>query len=174
MDKKQKQELVSDLHGRLERAEGVFLMEYKGLDVESTNKLRRELRNANAEFQVVKNRLLKIASRDTDTAQLDNHMQGPTAIAITYDELVGPAKVLTGFSKEFKKLVIKGGQISGKVMDPAAVKRLAELPAKDVLLAQTLAVMQAVPASFVRTLSGVIGKLLNVLKAIENKKEESS
>lgn len=172
MDRKQKRELVSDFHGRLEKAEGVFLVEYKGLDVESMNRLRKELRSANAEFQVVKNRLLRIASQDTDTALLDNHMQGPTAVAITYDELVGPAKVLTGFSKGFKQLIIKGGQISGKVVDPAAIKRLAELPGKDVLLAQTLAAMQAVPASLVRALSGVVGKLLNVLKAIENEKKE--
>ena len=171
MDRKAKNEFVSDFHDRLEKAEGVFLVEYKGLDVESMNQLRKELRNVNAEFQVVKNRLLRIASQETDTALLDNHMQGPTAVAITYDELVGPAKVLTGLANNFKQLITKGGQISGKVVDPAAIKRLAELPGKDVLLAQSLATMQAVPTSLVRVLSGVVGKLLNVLKAIENEKE---
>ena len=171
MDRKEKSELVADFNGRLKKAEGTFLVEYKGLDVESMNRLRKELRKVNTEFQVVKNRLLRIASQKTDTAILDSYMQGPTAIAITYDELVGPAKVLVGFANDFKQFKVKNGQISGKIVDPAAIKRLAELPGKDVLLAQTLAAMQAVPGSLVRALSGVVGKLLNVLKAIESEKE---
>jgi large subunit ribosomal protein L10 len=88
--------------------------------------------------------------------------------------MVGPAKVLVGFAKDFENLKIKSGQISGKVIDMAAIKRLAELPGKDVLLAQTLSAMQAVPASFVRVLNGVLAKLLNVLTAIEHQKAESA
>jgi large subunit ribosomal protein L10 len=86
---------------------------------------------------------------------------------------VGPAKALVDFAKEFQKLEIKGAQISGKQVDVAGVKTLAALPGRDVLLAQTLSVMQAVPTSFVRVLNGVMGQFMNVLKAIEEKKSES-
>jgi large subunit ribosomal protein L10 len=81
---------------------------------------------------------------------------------------------LVDFAEDFKQLKIKGGQIAGKILDMGAVKRLAEMPSRDVLLAQTLSAMQAVPASMVRVLNGIIAKLLNVLKAIEQEKAESA
>jgi large subunit ribosomal protein L10 len=174
MDRQEKEKFVADLHGRLKKARGTFLVEYKGLDVESMNRLRKELKKVDAEFQVVKNRLLKLSSEETDTGLIKDHMNGPSAIAVTYEDMVGTAKVLVDFAEEFKKLRIKNGQISGKVVDIDAIKRLAKLPGKDVLLAQTLSAMQAVPASFVRVLNGVVVKLLNVLTAIEQQKAESA
>jgi large subunit ribosomal protein L10 len=101
-------------------------------------------------------------------------MQGPLAITLTYDDVVAPAKTLINFAKDFEQLRIKVGQISGKVVDTDAIKRLAELPGKDVLLAQALSVIQTAPESFVRVLSGLILKMLNVLKAIEQQKLESA
>lgn len=172
MDKEAKVKFVADARGRLEKAKGVFLVDYKGLNVEATNRLRNELRKVNAEFQVTKNRLLKLACQETNTAVISDYMQGPTAITLAYDDLVGPAKVLVDFSNDFNKLEIKYGQISGKVVEREDIKKLAELPGKDILLAQVLSAMQAVPASFVRTLNGVIINMLNVLKAIEQQKAE--
>ena len=172
MNREDKKELVDNLHERLKKAEGSYLVDYQGLEVESMNQLRRDLREANAEIEVVKNRLLKLASKDTDTELILDLMQGPTAVALTYDDVVGPAKALVEFSKKFKKLEIKGAQITGKVVDVSGVKKLADLPGRDVLLAQTLSVMQAVPTSFVRVLNGVTGQFMNVLKAIEEKKSE--
>jgi large subunit ribosomal protein L10 len=176
MDRQEKEKFVADLHGRLKKARGTFLVEYKGLDVESMNRLRKELKKVDAEFQVVKNRLLKLAGEETDTGLIKDHMHGPSAIAVAYEDedMVGTAKVLVDFAEEFKKLRIKNGQISGKVIDIDAIKRLAKLPGKDVLLAQTLSAMQAVPASFVRVLNGVVAQLLNVLTAIEQQKAESA
>ena len=172
MDRQEKEKFVADLHTRLERAQGTFLVEYKGLDVKAMSRLRKELRNADVELQVIKNRLLKRASQETDTALIEDYMQGPTAIALTYEDLVAPAKVLVNFAKEFQQLKIKYGQISGKMLDVDAVKRLSELPGRDVLLAQTLSAMQAVPTSFVRVLNGIMTKLLNVLSAIQQEKEK--
>jgi len=91
---------------------------------------------------------------------------------LTYDDVVAPAKALVDFAKEFKTLEIKGAQISGKLVDISGVKKLAALPGRDVLLAQTLSVMQAVPTSFVSLLNGIMGQFMNVLKAIEEKKSE--
>ena len=172
MNKQEKEKFIGDLRGRFEKAYGTFLVDYQGLNVESMNRLRTELREAGAEFQVVKNRLLKLASQETETGLIVDHMQGPTAVAVTCEDVVGPAKVLVDFARASKQLEIKSGQISGRVVDTEAIKRLAELPGKDVLLAQVLSAMQAVPVSFVRVLNGLIGKLLNVLRAIEQQKGE--
>ncbi|MFC1883922.1 50S ribosomal protein L10 [Thermodesulfobacteriota bacterium] len=174
MNREEKRDLVERLRGRLEKVSGTFVVDYKGLNVEAISKLRKELRDVDAEFEVVKNRLLKLASEDTDTGLCKEHMQGPTAIAYSYDDVIGPAKVLMKFAKDFDQLDVKVCQISGKLIDKAGVKRLADLPGREELLAQTLSVMQAVPASFVRILGGMISQLMNVLKAIEKQKEASA
>lgn len=174
MDKLEKKELVERIHSRLEKASGTFLVDYKGLNVEAISKLRKDLKDVNAEFEVVKNRLLKLASEGTETGLCKEYMQGPTAITVSYEDVVGPAKVLMEFAKKFENLSVKSAQISGKLIDEAGVKRLSDLPGREVLLAQALSAMQAVPAGFVRVLSGIISQLMNVLKAIEQQKEASA
>jgi len=171
MNRDEKVKFVEDLHGRLEKVQGAFLVDYQGLNVEAMNRLRGELRKVNAELEVVKNRLLKLASQGTETEAIIDHMRGPSAIALTYEDVVGPAKALVDFARDAKNLKIKIGQISGKAINENAVKDLAELPSRDVLLAQALSVMQAVPTSFVRALSGVLTNLMNVLRAIQEQKE---
>jgi large subunit ribosomal protein L10 len=159
---------------RLQKATATFLVDYKGLNVEDMNRLRTELRNVGTEIQVVKNRLLILASQETDTASLKDHFTGPCAIAITYDDMVGPAKVLTNLSKELDRLEIKQAQMSGRVVDADAIRRLAQLPGREQLLAQLLSAMQGVPGSFVRVLNGVLVQFLNVLKALETQKNEQA
>ena len=172
MNREEKKEFVANLHARLEKAKGTFLVHYKGLNVEEMNRLRNELRTVDTEFQVVKNRLLKLASQETETEVIQEHMEGPSGIVLTYDDEIATAKVLVNFGKSFSPLGIRIGQISGKLVEPEGIKRLAELPGKDVLLAQALSVMQAVPTSFVRVLHGIVAELLYVLRAIEEKKED--
>ncbi len=172
MERAKKIEFVADMKERLERSEGTFLVDYQGLNVEAMTKLRRELREAEAEFFVVKNRLLKRAADGTATALLEDYMVGPSALTLAYKDVAASAKALVGFAKDHEQLKIKAGQIAGKLLDPEAIKKLAELPSKDVLLAQALGALQAVPGSFVRVLNAVLVSLLNVLKAIENQKEE--
>ena len=174
MDRQEKVKFVTDLHDRLKKAQGAFLVHYKGLNVEAMSRLRKELKEAGAEFQVVKNRLLKLASSETEIDLIKDQMEGPTAIALTYDDIITPAKVLVEFSKDLALLRIKNGLISGKAIDTEAITRLAALPGKDILLAQALSTMQAVPASFVRVLSGVTVKLLYVLKAIKDEKKNNN
>ena len=173
MKREDKVQLVNDLHSKLEKANGNFLVDYQGLNVEAVNELRKGLRKTNTDFQVVKNRLLKLASKDTDTSLIVDFMRGPSAIAITYDDVVSPAKVLVDFAKENEKLDIKCGQISGNVLNSEDIKHLASLPGREQLLAQVLSAMQAVPGSFVRVLNAVIVNFLNVLKAIEEQKDNS-
>jgi large subunit ribosomal protein L10 len=161
------------MNSRLKKAQATFLVDYKSLDVESMNRIRVELRKAGTELKVVKNRLLKLASRDTDTESIQEQFVGPCAIAITYDDIIAPAKVLVDLSKDLKDLELKAGQVSGKPLDLDTLKKLAALPGRDQLLAQALSVMHAVPTSLVRVLNGIMLKMMNVLKAIEaNKAKE--
>ena len=166
-----KQKITEDLHERLAKSVIIVLTDYKGLDVTSINDLRRKLREANIEYQVVKNTLLVRAAEDTEVAVLKDHFKGPSAIAISYDDPVAPAKVLTQFAKDNKELEIKVGVLNGKVLDAQAIKALANLPSREVLLAQFLSTLNAVPTSFVRVLAEVPRSMLNVLTAIKDQKE---
>ncbi len=171
MERKEKEIFVAEMKDRLTRAKATFIVDFQGVRVEAISKLRKELKDIGNEFQVVKNRLMKLACQDTETESLKEHFEGPCGLAITYDDIVAPAKVLVDFSKDNKNLDIKIGQTSGKTMDLEAIKRLAELPSRDELLSQVLSAMQAVPSSLVRVLNGLLVNFLNVLKAIEAAKE---
>jgi large subunit ribosomal protein L10 len=174
LDRKEKETFVVDMRERLEKATATFVVDYQGLDVDAMNRLRRELKQVGTEFQVVKNRLLTLASQETDSSSIQEHFRGPCALAITYDEIATPAKVLVDLSKEMEKLEIKIGQIAGRPMGPEDIKRLADLPNREQLLAQVLSAMQGVPAALVRVLNGVLVQLMNVLHAIETKKAEGA
>jgi large subunit ribosomal protein L10 len=161
------------MRGLLEKAEATFVVNYQGMDVATMNALRRDLRKVNAEFRVVKNRLLKRASQDTKTACIKDHFVGPCALAITYEDVVGTAKLLVEQDRKVEHLKLKVGQVGGKPIDAEEIKRLAELPSREVLLAQVLAAMQGVPTGLVRALNGIVLKLLYALKSIEEKKSET-
>ncbi|RLB30043.1 MAG: 50S ribosomal protein L10 [Desulfobacteraceae bacterium] len=170
MDRKEKEKIITGLKERLGKACGTFLVDYQGLNVDELTKLRRELRKKGIEFQVVKNRLLLIASQDTEADILRDYLAGPCALAITYDDVVTPAKVLTKFMQDYEALEIKIGQINGKLVELSAIKRLAQLPSKEVLLSQLLFSLSGVPISFVRLLSEMPRRLINVLEAIKRQK----
>ena len=171
MNKSQKDNIVRGLQERLGKASGAFLVDYQGLKVETLTKLRHELREANVQFQVVKNRLLVIACEGTDTAVLRDHITGPSGLAITYEDVIKPAKVLTNFSRENEALEIKVGQINGKVVDLRGINKLAKLPPREILLSQLLFTLSGVPASFVRVLSEIPRRMVTVLEAIKRQKE---
>ena len=170
MNRTEKGIVIEELHKNFIGAAGSFIVEYKGLNVEASNALRSNLSKTGAELRVVKNRLLKLAADGTESSSLYDYMRGPSAVVVASDDMVRVAKTLTEFAKANTNLIVKAGQISGKVFDAEGVKRLADLPGRDVLLAQVLAAMQAVPTSLVSVLSGIPRKFLYVLKALEEKK----
>ncbi len=148
------------------------MTDYKGLDVAAMNNLRRKLREAGIEYQVVKNTLLTRAAEDTEAALIKDYFKGPSAVAISYDDPVAPAKVLTQFAKENDRLEVKAGVLNGKMLDINAIKALASLPSRDVLLAQFLSALNAVPTSFVRAVAEIPRSLVNVLMAIKDQKHQ--
>jgi large subunit ribosomal protein L10 len=165
-----KQQLVDDLHDRLSKAKIVIVTDFKGLNVTMLGELRKQLREAGTEYKVVKNTMLTLASRDTGVAKIAEHFKGPSAIAMSFDDPVSPAKVLTKFVKDNEKLQIKAGVMGEQVLDLERLKALSDLPSREVLLAQLLGAMNAVPAGFVRTLSAIPSNLLNVLQALKEKR----
>ncbi|MBC2717907.1 MAG: 50S ribosomal protein L10 [Desulfobacteraceae bacterium] len=171
LNKSEKKQLVEELHQKFTESKIVILTDYKGLDVDTINELRRKLTESNIEYRVVKNTLLIRASEDTDVALVKDQFKGPTAIALSYDDPVAPAKVLSEFAKENDKLEIKIGVMSGKLLDINAIKSLSALPSREVLLSQVLSAMNGVPTALVRVLNNVPEKLLYALQAIKDQKE---
>ena len=171
MDIHKKKQIAEELKGRFEKSSLVILTDYKGLDVAAMNVLRRKLREANTEYQVVKNSLLVRASEGNDVALIKDQFTGPSAIALSHDDPVAPAKVFADFVKENKKFEIKGGVLNGKIIDPDGIKALSSLPSREVLLAQVLSAMNAVPTSLVTALADVPRRFVNVLQAIKDQKE---
>ncbi|MDJ0884521.1 MAG: 50S ribosomal protein L10 [Desulfobacterales bacterium] len=167
----QKQKIVASLREKFETAQVVIVTDYKGLDVAQMNDLRRKLREAEVEYQVVKNTMLIRASKDTDVAQLADTFKGPSAIALAFADPVSPAKVLTQFAKDNDKLEIKAGVMNGKLLDLSAITALSKLPSREELLAQVLAAMNAVPQSLVSALADAPRRLVNVLNAVKDQKE---
>ena len=169
--KEEKAAVVSQLKETFSDYKVLILADYRGLDVASMNTLRKQLRENGATLKVVKNTLLRIASEDTDVAQIQDLFVGPTAIAISNEDPVTPAKILKEFAKDHEALKIKGGILSGKPLTVDDIKGLADLPDRDVLLAQLLSVLNASQAGLVNVLAGVIRGFLNVLHAVEEEKK---
>ena len=166
----QKQQIAEDLRDRFSKSAIIVLTDYKGLDVAAMNDLRRKLRAEKIEYQVVKNSILIRASADNDGDLIKDFFKGPSAVALSYDDPIAPAKVLAQFAKDHEKLEIKVGVMNGKVLDATAIKALAQLPAREVLLGQLLSALNAIPTSFVRTIAEVPRSFMSLLAAIKDQK----
>jgi large subunit ribosomal protein L10 len=166
-----KKQIAESLHEKFARAKVVVVTDYKGLDVAAMSTLRRKLKEADIEYKVVKNSLLVRAAQGTDAAAITDSFKGPSAVALSYDDPVAPAKVLSEFADANNKLELKVGVMNGRLLDLGALKALAVLPSREVLLAKVLSAMNGVPTGFVRTLNGVPQKFLNLLIALRDQKE---
>ena len=167
----EKQQIVEDLREKFSKSAIIVLTDYKGLDVAAMNDLRRRLRTEEIEYRVVKNTILIRASADNDGELIKDFFKGPSAVALSYDDPIAPAKVLTQFAKDHEQLEIKVGVMGGNVLDAAAVTALAKLPSREMLLGQFLSALNAVPTSFVRTIAEVPRSFVSVLAAIKDQKE---
>ncbi len=171
MKLEKKKEIVKNLHEKFARSKVIIVTDCKGLDVSTMNDLRRKLREFEIEYKVAKNSLLIRASEETDVGLIKDCFKGPSAVALSYNDPIAPAKVLIKFSDEHEKLKIKTGVMNGKVIDLNAIKAMSVLPPREVLLGQFLSVANGVPAGFVRVLNAVPVKFLNLLQAVKEQKE---
>jgi large subunit ribosomal protein L10 len=167
----EKQHIVEDIHKKFLDAEIVIATDPKGLNVEDMTKLRRQLREASVEYQVVKNTLLTRASENTGVKNIAQYFRGPSAVAISYDDPVAPAKILSKFAEENSKLEVKVGVMGSSILTVDDVKALSKLPSREELLSKLLSCMNAVPGNFVRTLAAIPAGFVNVLQGIKDKKE---
>ncbi|MHB1653548.1 MAG: 50S ribosomal protein L10 [Desulfitobacteriaceae bacterium] len=162
--------VIAEIREKFERSAGVVLADYRGLTVAQVTKLRAQLRQAGVEYRVLKNTLVKRAASEVGVEGLDPYLEGPTALAFSADP-VAPAKVLMEFAKGNKNFQIKAGVLEGKVVGPDGVKALADLPPREVLLAQVLRGIQAPLSGMVNVLQGPIRKFGYALEALRNAQE---
>ena len=174
MNREQKEAVVADVSERLARARAVVLTDFRGLKVEQMTELRHQLTAKGLDYMVVKNTLLRLAASGTPTEALLEGLEGPNGMAVGYDDPVDLAKVLTEFAKDNPKFEVKKGLLEGQVIDTAQVEALSKLPSREVLLAQLMGTMNAVPQGLVTVMAGIVRSLLNVLKAIEDQKAEAA
>ena len=174
LSKAVKQELVKEFNEKFRTNPSLMVVEYKGLSVKQMQGLRNQLKNANADLRVVKNRLLQIASQDTEVEKIKDLFVGPTAVAICNDDPTSVAKVFVDSMKELSVLKLKGGIIDGQVVGFEEVSKLSRLPSKEVLLSQFVALLSNPLSNFLATLSEIQRHLIYVLNAVKELKESDS
>lgn len=168
--KKSKAESVEALRGVVSGLRGAVVAEYRGLTVAEITGLRKKLREADAEFRVVKNTLIRLAAKDTPFAALEAQFTGPTAIAVAHGDPVAMAKAMKDFASASPKVSLKAGYLDGKVLSAAEVEALAEIPPREVLLARLAGALAGPVTRLVQALSGPPRKLVYALDSIHRLK----
>ena len=167
MKRGQKVQVAEKLKEELSGAAAAVVVEYKGITVESLHRLRVQLREKASRIRVVKNTLFTRACEGTDNAKLAELAGGPIAVAYTNDDPTALAKELTSFAKKEDKLVVRGGILSGKLMDLDGVKELATMPSFEEMRAKVLGLFNAPAQQFLYLLHAAPKDFLGVLKARE-------
>ena len=141
----EKQAIVAELTEKLQNASSGVLVDYKGITVAEDTALRVECRNNELDYAVVKNTLLRFATKNVGLEEMDEALNGTTSLALSNGDPIAPMRVINKFAKQFNgsKFVIKAGFMDGKVLPLDEIMALAELPSKDVLQAQVLGTMLA-------------------------------
>lgn len=160
MSKDERQTTVEALTTQLKGSPNLYVTDFAGLDVAKMTDLRRRLRQAGARYVVVKNTLAQRALKANQIDSLDDHLAGPTGLVLAGSDPLGAAKVLGEFAKQFEKPAVRVGLVDGKKVDPSYVKRLGELPSKEVLLGQ-----------FAGCLNGVLYQVVGALEALREKRQ---
>ena len=166
-----KEAVVEDIKEKIEKAQSIVLLDYRGLTAEEVTNLRDQMRKAGVEYKVIKNTMLTRAANELGIEGTEELFQGPTAAAFGFTDAAVPAKILVDFIKKAKKTEIKGGLLEGKVVDLAQIKYLAELPPKEVLVAKLLGTLNAPASNLVGVLSGLPRALVCALNAIKEQKQ---
>ena len=173
MNRKEKAQVISDLGERVKGFQAVVLTNYRGLNVEQLSHLRQRLREEKISYHVVKNTLMKLASKGTDLEKLDSYFEGPTAMAVCYGDPVHLVKILSEFIKTQPTLEIKIGLIQGRVASPEEVRALATMPSREVLFAQLLGGIQGTASQLGTLLYRGIQQVLGIVQARVDQLAES-
>ena len=170
-----KEDAVKVIKDRLDNAKSIVLIDYKGINIEEVDELRNRLRNADVDYFISKNTFIKLALNELGIKEFDEHLSGPTAIAISKVDEVAAARELAKFKKDimddkdFPKFKI--GIVGKDIMDISQLEKLADLPSKEVLLSMVLQGFNAPINGFVGVLSGILRKFIYAVDTIAKQKE---
>lgn len=153
-----KKPIVEEISELLNGAATAVVVDYRGLTVEQDTNLRKQLREAGVVYKVYKNTMINFAIKDTEFADLAQHLEGPTALAVCKDDATAAARVLYGFAKEAEALEIKGGVVEGTYYDATGMKAIASIPSREVLISKLLGSMQSPIANFARVIKQIAEK----------------
>jgi len=169
MNREEKSAAIKEIAADIEAAEAIFAVDYRGISVAQAAELRSKLREADASFRVVKNRLTKIAADQAGEERLAELLQGPTALTFVRGDTAQAAKAITTFNKEHDVLAYKGGFMDATSLDETAFKSIAKLPGRDVLNGQLAGVVASPLTGLVRGLGSMIQGLALQLGQIAEK-----
>lgn len=168
-----KYDIVAQLKERLQGAKAIVLVDYKGINVEQVTNLRNQYRDAEVDYLVQKNTLVKIALNELGITELDEYLKGPTALAICKSEEVAPARVLVKFIKEVMEEAefpsFKAGFVDGQVFSQAQLQALAMLPTREEMLAKIMGSLNAPLTDFMNVSQGIARKLVYAFDALAKK-----
>ena len=146
---KMKEAVVAEIAEKLQNSKSAVFIDYRGLTVEEVTGLRNEFRNAGVEYRVLKNTMISRAIEGMNVDEMHASLEGPTAVAFGYEDMIAPAKILSEFAKKSKKLTIKCGVCDGAYLNADGVEALASLPSKEVLIAKIMGSMMSSVSKFV-------------------------
>jgi large subunit ribosomal protein L10 len=155
---KQKQTVIDEIKGKLDKAASAVVIDYIGITVSEADAMRKKLREADVDYKVYKNTLIKRAIDGTDHAQLAEVLDGPSALAVSYEDATVAARVLNGVMKEYRKMTFKAGYVDGTYYDADQMKEIADIPSREDLIAKFLGSIQSPLGAFVRTLAAIAEK----------------
>ncbi len=172
MNRAEKRTFVSDFRDKVQEAPVLYLTDFSGLDVKSMTLLRRRLKDAGAEYLVVKNRLVRLAVADLDMPDISEALLGPTGVVLGYEGVVEPAKVVSDFAKEHDdKPVFKLGILDKKIVSAVEIQRLAKLPPRGKLLAELAGALEAPMAALASALEAKVQEMSGLLDALREQRE---
>jgi large subunit ribosomal protein L10 len=171
--KAMKEKMLAEITEDLQEAELVVVTDYRGLNVKTISDLRGKLRAEQCRYRITKNTMNRLACRQAGFTELESLFEGPTAIAYSSADPVVVAKILTDFAKDYEALVVKGGMLSGQLVDAVAIKDLGEIPPREVLLARVVGGFQSPISGLVNALQGNLRNLVYALDAVRQQKESA-
>lgn len=172
MATQEKIKVVEEYTEKFRQAKSVYLSDFSGLDVHTVTEMRKQFREANVEYKVLKNRLAKRSLNDAGIDKLDPHLRGVTGFAIGYDDPVAPGRVIKDFNKKKDLLKLKVAYFEGQVFEGKDAAALADLPTRDELMAKLLGTLQAPMTKLAATLQASMQKLVGTLNAVKAEKEK--
>ena len=165
-----KEEKISQMKEKIEKAKVAIVTDYKGLSVEEITKLRREIQKEDGDYMVTKNTLAKIAIKGTEYEVLSDALTGPIAIAFGFEDQVAPAKALAKFIKDTKKGEILAAAMDGKLLSAAEAKALASLPSKQEIYAKMLGCINSPASGIANSINAVMSSLTRAMAAVRDQK----